>query len=63
MRLWQNAFVALALSLVAGVALAAGDVGEVKKQAVNIPAIVMFLVLVGATLGITYWAAQRTKTA
>ena len=63
MRLWQNAFVALALSLVAGVALAAGDIGEVKKQAVNIPAIVMFLVFVGATLGITYWAAQRTKTA
>ena len=63
MRLWQNAFVALALSLVAGAALAAGDVGEVKKQAVNIPAIVMFLVFVAATLGITYWAAQRTKTA
>ncbi len=63
MRLWQNAFAALALSLVAGAALAAGDVGEVKKQAVNIPAIVMFLVFVGATLGITYWAAQRTKTA
>ncbi len=63
MRLWQNAFAALALSLVAGVALAAGDVGEVKKQAVNIPAIVMFLAFVAATLGITYWAAQRTKTA
>ena len=63
MRLWQNAFIALVLSLVAGAALAAGDVGEVKKQAVNIPAIVMFLVFVAATLGITYWAAQRTKTA
>ena len=63
MRLWQNAFVALTLSLVAGAALAAGDVGEVKKQAVNIPAIVMFLAFVAATLGITYWAAQRTKTA
>ncbi|MDS4026082.1 MAG: cation acetate symporter [Candidatus Contendobacter sp.] len=63
MRLWQNACVALTLSLVAGVALAAGDVGEVKKQALNIPAIIMFLVFVGATLGITYWAAQRTKTA
>jgi cation/acetate symporter len=52
------------LSLVAGVALAAGgDMGEVKKQAVNVPAIVMFLAFVAATLGITYWAAQRTKTA
>ena len=63
MRLWQNALAALALSLVAGAALAAGDVGEVKKQAVNIPAIVMFLAFVAGTLGITYWAAQRTKTA
>ena len=63
MRLWQNTFAALALSLVAGAALAAGDVGEVKKQAVNIPAIVMFLAFVAGTLGITYWAAQRTKTA
>ncbi len=63
MRLWQNAVAVLALSLVAGAALAAGDMGEVKKQAVNIPAIVMFLVFVAATLGITYWAAQRTKTA
>ncbi len=63
MRLWQNALTAIALSLVAGTALAAGDVGEVKKQAVNIPAIVMFLAFVAATLGITYWAAQRTKTA
>lgn len=63
MRLWQNAFTALALSLVAGVALAAGDIGEVKKQAVNIPAIIMFLAFVAATMGITYWAAQRTKTA
>ena len=54
----------LLLTLVAGAALAAGDLGgEVKKQAVNIPAIIMFLVFVAATLGITYWAAQRTKTA
>jgi cation/acetate symporter len=37
--------------------------GEVKKQAVNVPAIVMFLAFVALTLGITYWAAQRTKTA
>jgi len=29
----------------------------------NIPAISMFLVFVLATLGITYWAAKRTKTA
>ena len=37
--------------------------GEVVKQALNIPAIVMFVIFVGATLGITYWAAKRTKSA
>ncbi|MCC7220797.1 MAG: cation acetate symporter [Candidatus Contendobacter sp.] len=64
MKLWRSALTVAALSLAAGVVLAAGgDMGEVKKQAVNVPAIVMFLVFVSATLGITYWAAQRTKTA
>jgi cation/acetate symporter len=37
--------------------------GEVQKQALNMSAIVMFLLFVGATLGITYWAAKRTKSA
>jgi cation/acetate symporter len=37
--------------------------GAVEKQSLNISAIIMFLVFVGATLGITYWAAKRTKTA
>jgi cation/acetate symporter len=64
MSLWKHAFPTLVLTLFAGSVLAAGaDVGEVKKAAVNIPAIIMFLVFVAATLGITYWAAQRTKTA
>ncbi len=50
--------------LAAGVAFA-GDAlgGEVEKQALNMSAIIMFLIFVGATLGITYWAAKRTKTA
>ena len=64
MSFWKRAFPAIALTLFTGVALAAGDMGgEVKKQSLNITAIVMFLAFVGATLGITYWAAQRTKTA
>ena len=43
---------------------AAGAIeGEVEKQALNISAIVMFLLFVGGTLGITYWAAKRTKSA
>ena len=30
---------------------------------INVTAVVMFLVFISATLGITYWAAKRTKTA
>jgi cation/acetate symporter len=37
--------------------------GEVQKQGLNVSAIVMFFIFVGATLGITYWAAKRTKSA
>ncbi|DAB28642.1 MAG: cation acetate symporter [Sulfurimonas sp. RIFOXYD12_FULL_33_39] len=37
--------------------------GEIQKQAVNMSAIVMFLIFVGGTLGITYWAAKKTKSA
>jgi len=45
-------------------AFAAGAIeGEVEKQPLNISAIVMFLLFVGGTLMITYWAAKRTKTA
>lgn len=54
----------LFLILGAVAVLGAGAVeGEVTKQALNIPAIVMFVIFVGATLGITYWAAKRTKSA
>jgi cation/acetate symporter len=56
------AAVALALSWM-GLALAAPDVGQAQKQPLNIHAIVMFMIFVAATLGITYWAAKRTKTA
>jgi len=52
------------LSLSFAVLFASGTIeGEVEKQALNMSAIVMFLLFVGATLGITYWAAKRTKTA
>ena len=55
----------LLLSLLAGVsAYASGTIdGEITKQPLNLSAIVMFLVFVSGTLGITYWAAKRTKTA
>ncbi|HMX16004.1 MAG TPA: cation acetate symporter [Rhodocyclaceae bacterium] len=42
---------------VAGPAIEAGT-----KQPLNLHAIVMFVVFVGLTLGITYWAANRTKS-
>ncbi|WP_297443947.1 cation acetate symporter [Sulfurimonas sp.] len=46
------------------VAFASGTIsGEIQKQPLNVPAIVMFVIFVGATLGITYWAAKRTKSA
>ena len=54
----------LAALTVAGVALAAGaDLGQAQKQEVNVMAIVMFAIFVGATLWITKWAASKTKTA
>ncbi len=37
--------------------------GNVQKQATNWSAILMFGLFVVATLGITYWAASRTKSA
>lgn len=45
-------------------ALAAGGAieGEVEKQPLNVTAIIMFLIFVLATLGITWWAARQTKT-
>ena len=49
--------------LAAGPALAAGDMGAADKQSVNPIAIAMFLAFVGLTLGITYWAAKRTRSA
>ncbi|MBK5963414.1 cation acetate symporter [Thiocystis minor] len=37
--------------------------GAVEQQSVNMTAIYMFVAFVAATLGITYWAAKRTRTA
>jgi cation/acetate symporter len=43
--------------------IASGDVGVSGQRELNVSAIVMFLAFVATTLGITYWAAKRTKTA
>ena len=37
--------------------------GEVAKQPLNIPAILMFVAFVGATLYITYWASKKNNSA
>ncbi len=52
--------VVLTMLVWAGVAFAAP---ETQGRQPNFPAIIMFLVFVSATLGITYWAARRTRTA
>ncbi len=56
---------AAALTLgTAGAAFAADAIaGAVQQQATNWTAIIMFLIFVAGTLGITYWAASKTKTA
>jgi len=58
-----GAAAAAAGALLPTAALAAAIEGAVAKQATNFEAIVMFSIFVIATLGITYWAARRTKTA
>ena len=55
---------ALALALGATAVLAGPPVGgELEKQATNWHAIIMFCLFVAMTMGITYWAAGRTKSA
>jgi cation/acetate symporter len=55
---------ALLLAATVSVALAAGpDLGAVQKQSLNWTAIIMFLLFVLGTLGITYRAAATTKSA
>jgi cation/acetate symporter len=52
------------LFLIAGtMAVFAANAGAEAAKELNVSAIVMFLIFVGATLGITYWAAKRTKSA
>ena len=59
-----SALALMALMAVAGSVLAAGgDIGQTVRQPTNWTAIIMFAVFVVATLGITKWAAGRTKSA
>ena len=51
-------------ALASSAALAAGPaLDSAEKQSLNVPAIAMFIIFVGMTLGITYWAARRSHSA
>src|SRR5574343_2029857 len=54
----------LLLGLLAPALACAGDaIAATEKQPLNLHAIGMFVLFVGMTLGITKWAAGRTKSA
>ncbi|BEN56999.1 cation/acetate symporter ActP [Serratia marcescens] len=61
MKRLYSALSAAAL-LLPGLAHADAIGGEVHRQPLNIQAIVMFILFVGATLYITYWASKRTRS-
>ncbi|ERK05216.1 cation/acetate symporter ActP [Serratia fonticola] len=53
---------AAALLALPGLSHADAIGGAVQRQPLNIQAIIMFLLFVGATLYITYWASKRTRS-
>ncbi|WP_150428265.1 cation acetate symporter [Dechloromonas sp. CZR5] len=53
---------ALGLLGLSTLTLAADAVAQTEKQATNWHAIIMFCIFVAMTMGITYWAASRTKS-
>ena len=59
----RHLLAAAPLLLLPMLAFAAPDMGTTEKQPLNLHAIGMFFVFVLMTLGITYWAAGRTKSA
>lgn len=63
LRLAAPAALVLGVATGTNVALAAGPIEGGEQQPLNIEAIGMFLLFVVATLGITKWAASRTKSA
>ncbi len=64
MKQWLKYLGVAALAAAPCVAMAAGAFeGDVKQQATNWTAIIMFFAFVAFTLGITYWAARRTQSA
>jgi cation/acetate symporter len=56
----SKVFAAATLLLSSGIAFAGPDLGAAEQQPTNWPAIIMFMIFVGATLFITKWAAKQT---
>ncbi|MDC7691261.1 cation acetate symporter [Vogesella indigofera] len=64
MKSWTKTLCATTLTGLPALAMAAGAFeGEVTKQATNWHAIIMFFLFVAFTMGITYWASRRTRSA
>jgi cation/acetate symporter len=63
MKRLNSLFAAAFFAALPAAAFAAEAIEGGPKQATNWSAIIMFLIFVSFTLGITYWAAKRTKSA
>lgn len=61
-RILHNLFLGTLLAALACGAMAGDVLQNVKQQPINTTAIGMFLVFVVTTLGITYWAASKTRS-
>lgn len=61
-RILGNLILPVLLCVFAARAMAGDVIQNVEKQPINITAISMFLVFVVTTLGITYWAASKTRS-
>ena len=57
---FKSQAVAATALLSSSIAMAGPDLGAAEQQATNWPAIIMFMIFVGATLFITKWAAKQT---
>ncbi len=61
---WASALVGLGALALTTAAWAGGAIdGQTEKQPLNVHAIVMFLIFVALTMGITAWASGRNKSA
>ena len=58
----MKVLLSIILFLTSSIAFSDALTGDVERQPINIQAIIMFLLFVGFTLYITYWASKRTRS-